>query len=78
MNKKELKKSGASDLSLYMAEVIEDLKREGKYPAVHTYISTLHSFAAFSGGCEVKMPMRYVFTPGRLKEYETGCWCSVN
>ena len=58
---------GRMNLSLYMAEVIEELKDDRKHPAVHTYTSTLHSFAAFSGDA---MPMNEVFTPGRLKEYE--------
>ena len=61
------KDEGRMNLSLYMAEVIEELKDDRKYPAVHTYTSTLHSFAAFS--CDA-MPMNEVFTPGRLKEYE--------
>ncbi|WP_044271863.1 tyrosine-type recombinase/integrase [Bacteroides timonensis] len=61
------KDEGRMDLSLYMAEVIEELKEDKKHPAVHTYTSTLHSFAAFSGGA---MPVNEVFTPGRLKEYE--------
>lgn len=61
------KDEGRMNLSLYMAEVIEELKDGRKHPAVHTYTSTLHSFAAFSGDA---MPMNEVFTPGRLKEYE--------
>lgn len=60
----------AVELPRYIANVIEDLEGDGKYPAVHTYTSTLHSFMRFSGGEDVKTLMREVFTPGRLKEYE--------
>ncbi|WP_308757565.1 tyrosine-type recombinase/integrase [uncultured Bacteroides sp.] len=71
MERKDLEKDvGAGELSCYMMKVIEGLKSDRKYPAVHTYTSTLHSFADFSGGREVALPMREVFTPGRLKEYE--------
>ena len=71
MNRKESEKNTwAMDLPHYVANVIEDLKRDGKYPAVHTYTSTLHSFIKFSGGRGVEIPMRKVFTVGRLKEYE--------
>lgn len=59
-----------TDLSPYVSEVVEELRRDGKYPAVHIYMSTLHSFTEFSGGRDVEMPMEQVFTPGRLKEYE--------
>ena len=34
------KDEGRMNLSLYMAEVIEELKDDRKYPAVHTYTST--------------------------------------
>lgn len=63
----------------YMERVIDELKQDGKYPAVHTYTSTLRSFAEFSKSVsyreedatgEARMPMREVFTPGQLKEYE--------
>ncbi|WP_300704346.1 phage integrase SAM-like domain-containing protein [Bacteroides sp.] len=57
-----------SALSSYMAEVIATLRQEQKYPAVHIYTSTLHSFVAFSEGRD--MPMQEVFTSGCLKEYE--------
>ena len=68
MNTERIEKdNGKMDLALYMAEVIEELRQDRKYPAVHIYTSTLHSFAKFSGGM---MPMNEVFTPGRLKEYE--------
>ncbi len=70
MRKKELEKDVVViELSLYMTRVIEDLKRDRKYPAAHTYSSTLRSFIKFSGGGEVIM--QKVFTPGRLKEYES-------
>ena len=68
MNTERIEKDdGGMDLSLYMAEVIEELKADRKYPAAHIYISALHSFAKFADG---EMPMNDVFTPGRLKEYE--------
>lgn len=71
MNRKKTEKDVRTvELSHYVANVIEDLKNNGKYPAAHTYISTLHSFIKFSGGRDVKIPMSEVFTPGRLKEYE--------
>lgn len=72
MKRKELEKDvGTVELSYYMMKVIEELKSDRKYPAVHTYTSTLHSFVDFSGGKEVLLPMGEVFTPGRLKEYES-------
>ena len=43
----EEKDVGAVDLSHYMQWVIGVLSREHKYPAVHTYRSTLRSFRAF-------------------------------
>lgn len=68
MNTEKIEKDdGRPDLSQYMAEVIEELKEDRRYPAVHTYTSTLHSFAKFACGA---MPVNDVFTPGRLKEYE--------
>ena len=68
MNTERIEKDdGRLDLSQYMAEVIEELKEDRRYPAVHTYTSTLHSFAKFSCGA---MPVNDVFTPGRLKAYE--------
>ena len=66
----EEKDVGAVDLSHYMQWVIGVLSREHKYPAVHTYRSTLRSFRAFSGGGAEALPMSEVFTQGRLKEYE--------
>ena len=69
---KELEKDvGTTELSCYMMKVIDGLKSDKKYPAVHTYASTLHSFINFSGGREADMPMQEVFTPGCLKEYES-------
>ena len=93
MNAKELKEEkeletdvGVSDLSSYMEEVIKELQADKKYPAVHTYLSTLHSFVSFymslsdsrepslSSGTPLSsstlLPLSEVFTPGRLKEYE--------
>lgn len=59
---------GTVDFPHYMSRVIAGLRGDGKYPAAHTYTSTLHSFLDFSGGNAVAM--HEVFTPGRLKEYE--------
>ena len=60
----------AAELSFYMVGVIEELKRNGKFPAVHTYTSVLRSFVAFSVGNGSGLLLHEVFTPGRLKEYE--------
>lgn len=38
---------GTAELSCYMMKVIDDLMAGKKYPAVHTYISTLRSFIRF-------------------------------
>jgi integrase len=71
MNETELKNGvEPTDLSLYMAGVIEELEQNGKYAAVHTYTSALHSFVAFSAGGGMEISMQEVFTPGRLKAYE--------
>lgn len=68
MNTERIEKDdGRLDLSQYMTKVIDELKEDRRYPAVHTYTSTLHSFAKFSCGA---MPVNDVFTPGCLKEYE--------
>lgn len=68
MNTERIEKDdGRLDLSLYMTKVINELSEDKRYPAVHTYTSTLRSFAKFSCGA---MPVNDVFTPGRLKEYE--------
>lgn len=61
---------GRMDLSSYMLAVIEELKREHKYSAVHGYLCALHSFQDFAGGRDVPLPMNEVFTPERLKAYE--------
>lgn len=58
------------DLSSYMAIVIEQLKRDRKFPAAHGYLCALHSFQRFSGGRDVPLPMNEVFTHERLKAYE--------
>lgn len=92
MDTKEVEKDvGAMELSLYMRKVIDELEADGKFPAVHTYTGTLHSFAKFLGARGVQglmkkapaeassknkpptgtLPMSEVFTPGRLKEYES-------
>lgn len=74
--KKKKTKAKVTDLSRYMREVIEKLKADGKYPAVHTYTGTLHSFTKFSDSKRKGMLMREVFTSGRLKEYEN--WLLVH
>lgn len=76
MKRKDLEKDvGTTELSCYMMKVIDDLMADKKYPAVHTYTSTLRSFTRFFGSRGIKMPMREVFTPGCLKEYES--WLMV-
>lgn len=42
------------ELPSYMAEVIDDLKRNEKFPAVHTYFSTCNSFARFCACAEAE------------------------
>jgi len=64
------KEEGMPNLPQFMGEVIRDLEKDRKYPAMHTYTCTLHSFMDFSGVGGAAMPMNEVFTPGRLKEYE--------
>lgn len=66
----EEKDVGTTELSYYMMKVVEYLKVDKKYPAVHTYVSTLRSFIRFSDSRGVKLSMKEVFTPGCLKEYE--------
>lgn len=61
---------GAPELASYMATVIEQLRCEGKFPAVHVYRCALHSFQKFAGGSDIQLLMDEVFTPGRLKAYE--------
>lgn len=45
--KKMAEDEGTAELSCYMMKVIDDLMAGKKYPAVHTYISTLRSFIRF-------------------------------
>ena len=58
------------ELAPYVAVVIEQLKRERKFPAAHGYLCALHSFQRFAGGGDVPLPMDEVFTRERLKAYE--------
>lgn len=63
------------ELASYMLSVIEQLKRNRKFPAAHGYLCALHSFQRFSGGGNVSLPMKEVFTHERLKAYEE--WLTV-
>lgn len=58
------------DLASYMRSVTEQLEKDKKRSAVHTYTYALKSIAEFYGGEGTPMPVDEVFTPGRLKEYE--------
>lgn len=58
------------DLAPYMQMVIEQLEKDKKRSAVHTYTYALKSFTKFCGGKGTLMPVEEVFTPGKLKEYE--------
>ena len=68
----ELKQDVGTGLELapYMATLIEQLKCDHKFPAAHGYLCALHSFQRFSGGRDVPLPIREVFTHERLKAYE--------
>ena len=70
------RKNAKDDLRLYMPEVIEMLKREGKFPAMHVYACTLRSYEKFCAeerhpkNVTASLSMQEIFTPERLKEYE--------
>lgn len=70
------RKNAKDDLRLYMPEVIEILKREGKFPAMHVYACTLRSYEKFCAeerhpkNITASLSMQEIFTPERLKEYE--------
>ena len=82
MDKKEMN-AKVVYLSPYMKQVMKKLEENKKRPAVHTYSSTLKSFTNFAGSSikekemleakdeAVDIPVSEVFTPGKLKEYET-------
>lgn len=84
--------SAGDNLTDYMETVIADLEKEGKFPAAHVYRSVLRSFTRFwnasapmrddpTSMSNALAPIRDVFTPERLKEYETWlteCECSPN
>ena len=84
--------SAGDNLTDYMETVIADLEKEGKFPAAHVYRSVLRSFTRFwnasapmrndpTSMSNVLAPIQDVFTPERLKEYETWlteCECSPN
>lgn len=58
------------ELASYMTMLIEQLKRDRKFPAAHGYLCALHSFQRFAGGKGISLPMEEVFTRERLKAYE--------
>lgn len=70
------RENAKDDLRLYMPEVIEMLKREGKFPAMHVYACTLRSYEKFYArgksleDATASLSMREIFTSERLKEYE--------
>ena len=70
------RKNAKDDLRLYMPEVIEMLKREGKFPAMHVYACTLRAYEKFCAeerhpkNATASLSMQEIFTPERLKEYE--------
>ena len=70
------RKNAKDDLRLYMPEVIEMLKREGKFPAMHVYACTMRSYEKFCAeerypkNTTASLSMQEIFTPERLKEYE--------
>lgn len=70
------RKNAKDDLRLYMPEVIEMLKREGKFPAMHVYACTLRSYEKFCAeerypkNTTASLSMQEIFTHERLKEYE--------
>ena len=70
------RKNAKDDLRLYIPEVIEMLKREGKFPAMHVYACTLRSYEKFCAeerhpkNTTASLSMQEIFTPERLKEYE--------
>lgn len=71
MNEKEsLNEKKKRDLPEYMLDIIRELHDAGKYTAVHTYTSTLHSFTRFWGEEAVPMSLNEVFNLGRLKAYQ--------
>lgn len=71
MDRTEIKKRRtAIDLPTYMLQVIDELKKNKKYSAVHTYSCTLHSLLKFTGGNRNTLYASELFTQGRLKEYE--------
>ena len=50
MNTERIEKDdGRLDLSQYMTKVIDELKEDRRYPAVHTYSSTLRNFNKMLG-----------------------------
>lgn len=64
------KTNGKIDLANYVPAIIDQLRKEKKHSAVHTYTATLNSFTAFFDGKGDVMPTEQVFTPGVLKEYQ--------
>lgn len=58
------------ELASFVQAVVEQLKREQKYAAVHGYLAALHSFEDFARGRGMSLLMKDVFMPEQLKAYE--------
>lgn len=73
----EVEKDVGADIELapYVTLLIEQLKRERKFPAAHGYLCALHSFQRFAGSRDIPLPMNKVFTRECLKAYED--WLTV-
>ncbi len=64
------KTNGKIDLANYVPAIIDQLRKEKKHSAVHTYTCTFNSFTEFAGEKSIEMPIKQVFTPSVLKEYQ--------
>ena len=71
MNVKNMtNEKGQINLEDYMKLVIRQLSEEKKYPSVHTYTCTLHSYMEFFRSKKEAIPINEVFVPSKLKEYQ--------
>lgn len=59
-----------TDFIPYLKGVIDQLKADKKYPAVHTYTATMNSITECAGEKEYVVTVEEVYTKGRLKEYQ--------